>query len=258
MAMFQTTGKEFDRANDLDEIWHEIISFACERGYTSAFYLHLPPAGLAGLEPVLYRGGCELTADYMADQTYLVDPFVMHGLQATEPFLLRDIERHRALSDAERAFRALAQAHGCADGIGLPVFGPTGRSGYLELNMEPGHTMLPDEEAARTHWLAQQAHLRICALVEERASRQRLTPREREILAWLARGKSNDVIGRILGLSPHTIDTYLRRIYEKLGVCDRVSAALRGVAEGHITGIAPRPVTRARLHPRVRAEPQDP
>ncbi len=256
--MFQTTGTEIDRANDLDEVWRTVISVARDRGYTNAFHLHLPPAGLAGSEPVSHFGGCELADRYIALDMLLIDPCVMHGLRATAPFVMREIDKHRELSNAERAYCAIAKAHGCADGLALPLFGPAGRTGYLELNLGRGHEPLPEDAIRAAHWLAQQAHLRICALVEERASRQRLTPSEREILAWLAQGKSNDVIGRILGLSPHTIDTYPRRIYEKLGVCDRVSAALRGVAEGHITGIAPRPVTRARLHPRVRAEPQDP
>lgn len=61
-----------------------------------------------------------------------------------------------------------------------------------------------------------------------------LTPRERDILAWVARGKSNSVIGDVLGISPHTVDTHLRRIYAKLGVSDRISAALAGVGIGLI------------------------
>ena len=61
-----------------------------------------------------------------------------------------------------------------------------------------------------------------------------LSGREMEILDWVARGKSNSVIAEILNLSAGTVDTYLRRIYDKLDVSDRTSAAVRGVGMGLI------------------------
>lgn len=52
-----------------------------------------------------------------------------------------------------------------------------------------------------------------------------LTPREAEVLLWIARGKSNRDIGDILELSPRTVNKHLERIYVKLGVENRASAA---------------------------------
>ena len=61
-----------------------------------------------------------------------------------------------------------------------------------------------------------------------------LTPREAEVLTWIARGKSNSVIADILGVSPHTVDTLVRRIYGKLEVADRTTAAIHGIGAGLI------------------------
>jgi DNA-binding CsgD family transcriptional regulator len=59
-----------------------------------------------------------------------------------------------------------------------------------------------------------------------------LTPREAEVLAWVARGKTNDEIGRILGSRPATVAKHLERIYEKLGVETRTAAAVEALALG--------------------------
>lgn len=56
-----------------------------------------------------------------------------------------------------------------------------------------------------------------------------LTPREREVLAWVAAGKTNRDIGAILGASPRTVEKHLERIYEKLGVETRTAAAMRSI-----------------------------
>jgi DNA-binding NarL/FixJ family response regulator len=52
-----------------------------------------------------------------------------------------------------------------------------------------------------------------------------LTTREGEVLAWLAKGKTNRDIAQILGLSPRTVDKHLEQIYAKLGVENRTAAA---------------------------------
>jgi len=54
-----------------------------------------------------------------------------------------------------------------------------------------------------------------------------LTPREREVLEWVAAGKTSRDIAAILGASPRTIEKHLERIYDKLGVETRTAAAMR-------------------------------
>ncbi|KAA0584436.1 response regulator (plasmid) [Azospirillum oryzae] len=56
-----------------------------------------------------------------------------------------------------------------------------------------------------------------------------LTPREAEVLMWVANGKPNRDIAEILGLSPRTVDKHLEQIYSKLGVENRAAAAAMAV-----------------------------
>ncbi|OZI77990.1 response regulator transcription factor [Bordetella genomosp. 12] len=50
------------------------------------------------------------------------------------------------------------------------------------------------------------------------ASVAALTPREREVLAYLARGQANKVIAIELGISMRTVEAHRARIFRKLGV----------------------------------------
>ena len=44
-----------------------------------------------------------------------------------------------------------------------------------------------------------------------------LTPREREVLQLISNGQSNKEAGRVLGISPRTIEVHRARVMEKLG-----------------------------------------
>jgi transcriptional regulator EpsA len=55
-----------------------------------------------------------------------------------------------------------------------------------------------------------------------------LSAREVEVLRWLREGKSNDEIGRILGLSALTVKNHLQRMYRVLGVSNRAHAVALG------------------------------
>lgn len=70
----------------------------------------------------------------------------------------------------------------------------------------------------------------------------RLTGRELEVLALLARGHKAATIARLAGCSPRTVHRHLSSIYRKLGVPDRLSAVNRA----HLLGLLALPTG----HPR--------
>ena len=53
-----------------------------------------------------------------------------------------------------------------------------------------------------------------------------LSGREVEVLTWVARGKTNSEIGRILEISSRTVSKHLEHIYPKLGVESRTVAVV--------------------------------
>jgi DNA-binding CsgD family transcriptional regulator len=61
---------------------------------------------------------------------------------------------------------------------------------------------------------------------EERRRRHRqLTPRERQVLFWVARGKTNPETAAILSIAPSTVGKHLERVYAKIGVENRTAAS---------------------------------
>lgn len=56
-----------------------------------------------------------------------------------------------------------------------------------------------------------------------------ITPREAEVLLWVAQGKSNGDVAGILGMSEKTVKQHLGNIFSKLGLENRNAAAMRAV-----------------------------
>ncbi|MFD9396987.1 AAA family ATPase [Streptomyces sp. NPDC060000] len=100
--------------------------------------------------------------------------------------------------------------------------GATGSTPMLELTRQ-----LRDE--------ADLLHGIVTPTADESAPKQllpELSGREREISVLVSQGHTNQRIAHTLELSPKTVETYLARIFKKLGVCSRAEvAAMVGRAE---------------------------
>jgi len=64
------------------------------------------------------------------------------------------------------------------------------------------------------------------------AGEKLLTSREEQVVALVADGLSNRNVAAELGLSEHTVKKYLFRIFEKLGISNRVELVLYAVHHG--------------------------
>jgi two-component system, NarL family, response regulator LiaR len=111
-----------------------------------------------------------------------------------------------------------------------------GAAGYLLKDAEPqelaravraahaGEALLDPAVAARL----------VDALAQSAAEEpvERLTPREREVLALIGRGLPNKLIARELELSEKTVKNHVSQVLAKLGVSDRTQAALYAARAG--------------------------
>ncbi|MFE6162607.1 AAA family ATPase [Streptomyces sp. NPDC056486] len=71
-----------------------------------------------------------------------------------------------------------------------------------------------------------------------------LSGREREISVLVSQGHTNQRIAHTLELSPKTVETYLARIFKKLGVCSRAEVAAMVGRAAHLVTQEPVPTAR--------------
>jgi two-component system, NarL family, nitrate/nitrite response regulator NarL len=75
------------------------------------------------------------------------------------------------------------------------------------------------------NWVIEAYRAQAAALVNPR-SQPRLSPKEMAIITCITQGKRNKEIAFQLGTTEQVIKNYLRKIYDKLGVSDRLELAL--------------------------------
>jgi len=92
------------------------------------------------------------------------------------------------------------------------------------VSVSRGDTALAPEVQAG---LAREIHRR-----ERSNGRPELTPRESQVLHLIAEGLSAPDIARQIHLSPTTVKTHLRTLYEKLSVSDRAAAVAEAMRRG--------------------------
>jgi LuxR family transcriptional regulator, quorum-sensing system regulator CciR len=223
----------------LEDVWAALVAFAHGCRARRIAYHHLPPLGAPDAHLVRIENsgfGEVLQAQYLAAREQGIAALANLIQNTVRPVYLDELEHLVELTPKERANINGYRMAGVQHGLGLQVFGPNGRNGIFAIDLEAGVRRLPPDVLASLRWACQVMHLRYCALlVPSLGKPPALSARETEVLTWAARGKSNAAIAEILGISAHTVDAHLRRIYMKLGVFDRISAALRGLGFGLIS-----------------------
>jgi LuxR family transcriptional regulator/LuxR family quorum-sensing system transcriptional regulator CciR len=229
---------EIEAATSAEALWQVCSRYFQGTEVVRVSYLHLPPLGAADARrPQIRAEGFPeaLISTYLEERQYRDNPVMAAAREKLEPVYWEDVIASAELSERERALVETFKAAGLGNGVGVPVYGPNGRDGQWGLGLLSGVRRLEPSVLREFQWVCQLAHLRYCAiLIPTLGPVPKLSEREREVLGWVARGKSNATIGDILGISAHTVDAHMRRICLKLGVSDRISAAVRGIGVGLI------------------------
>jgi DNA-binding NarL/FixJ family response regulator len=112
-----------------------------------------------------------------------------------------------------------------------------GADGYLLKKTPPARLLQAVEEAAAggmpmTPFVARQAITLFKHNLPQVPSSFNLTPREQEVLAFLAQGFSYGKVGENLFISIDTVRNHVRNIYEKLHVNSKAEAVAKAMKQG--------------------------
>lgn len=131
-----------------------------------------------------------------------------------------------------RDFLARLEGLGIDNWVSFALYGPRNRDGYTSMRFSEDPDTFDEGRLQSIHALLTAAHFQICTIMDGGSASVTLSEREREVLEWMGQGKSSSDIATILAISPETVRTYTRRIYDKLQTNDRVTATVRALKLG--------------------------
>ncbi len=141
----------------------------------------------------------------------------------------------RRIKEKRPGIRIVALTSFSDDDKVFPAF-QAGACGYLLKDVTPAELV---ETIRAAHRGEKRLHPRITEKLMDSvsgvgrpATPDALSPREREVLACLGKGMSNQEIGEALFISEKTVKTHVSSILSKLGLSDRTQAALYAVRRG--------------------------
>ena len=224
--------RQIDEAATRDDVLDVLAEFYRARGFRS--FCFVIPMVTKPDQFRLYERGMppEWMRRYLERDFDLIDPVSTAATTRNEVGTLGELLKQLTVNDVGRLFVEEATRMGLTDGLAIPTSGLRHARGFFGVdNVAAEDLAKVDRSLMRA--VAQHAHLRIDRIEEEHgAGIDGLSPREAEILNWVAAGKSNPEIAMILGISEATVGTHLKRLFTKLGVHDRVSAVLAGFKLG--------------------------
>lgn len=206
-------------------------------GFDGAFYLtpvskvRVPDGRLAnhGFTP-------EWEALYRSNY-YAVDPLPELAVRTPEPVVWHRLDRSK-MTGPEAEYLNRLPEWGMEQGVAVAAYGSAARIGIACISRPQSPEVGAHPDTAHLQIVTQTSFLRYCALEDSQVqSPPELSPRELEVLHAIAHGRSKATIAADLQISKDTVDTYVRRLYVKLGVSDRGEAVAQAVAHGLFSSV---------------------
>ena len=204
-------------------------------GFTSMGINGLPPPG-EGSDPVILaeRTPSGFRETYIEERFYSYDHICAHARVSCEPFRYSEAPYRQAESEGHRRFTDALATFGMGRGLIVPI----GRPSNL-----PACVWLAGESPALHQdmlWVIQSVALfaasKAQALSHPRrgTTRGNLTERQREVVRWVAQGKSAWEIGEILNISKRTVDEQAKQAALKLNARTRPQLVVNAIRAGEI------------------------
>lgn len=221
-----------DRFEDVQRAFQELVEPA---GFTSFTCAAATAAGHLDSDGILLSatpaGWLEL---YLEQGYFRADPIMQEMFRSRRPLVWSEAVKGASLSRRRREVLRRAAEFGMRDGLIVPIRESGGNVGFV--NLAGASIRLPKPERDALVLASVFLYQKLCALrAIAGAGRQPLTPREAEILHWVAEGKSDWETGRILAISSKTVNYHIENVKRKFGVSTRTQAVVSAIHRGELT-----------------------
>ena len=230
--------QRIQRLTNYDDICREITSELEWFGFTCVTSWSLPGPGGNPADGVVLNTRPQEYIERYCEKNYVVrDPAVSELRKTLNPFSWSDIRSRRDLTKGERTILDEAREFGARDGFIVPIVTLSGSMAlFSPCGLEPN---LSDRARAAVEIIGVYCHhaLRRSLIQSQRedAVHTPLTPREREIMQWVAVGKTDEEIADILSIGTTTVTSHVENAKQKLDAFRRTYAVVQAIRFGEIT-----------------------
>lgn len=177
-------------------------------------------------------------AYYFENQLEQIDPVTQRIMHSNTPFTWATLEKHFLITPEQKNIMEQGKEAGLNNGIGIPFHGPYGELSAMGIASSEKTIDMNSTSLSIVHLLSVQfytAYMQIAAKQIGPQDQIYLTPREREVILWCIKGKSNGVIADILNISEHGVKFHIQNIMKKLDASSRVTAVVKAIRLGLIS-----------------------
>jgi LuxR family transcriptional regulator, quorum-sensing system regulator BjaR1 len=228
---------DFDRLDSPEQVLTRFSTALSAFGY-SAFLVTGVPEPPQRLEPyILLNGWPRGWSDhYVKSNYYKDDPVAAWARRSINPFEWSEVPYDRVRSPRAAEVMDVAYDFGLKQGFLVPII--RGNGHHACFTMAGERPNLEPRAKRAIHLASMYAHARCASLLglTERTERgpRILSGRERDVLLWVAEGKSSWEIGRIIGVAERTVVHHVDNAMRKLDAVNRTHAVMKAMRSGEI------------------------
>lgn len=207
------------------DIGHALFAVSKRFGFTTALVVDMSKflnrIGPAIVYSALDRAPLEL---FDTQRPFANHPFTLRAQGSDKPFVMSRVKDELRRED-ETWWAGLPPHMKAFDGIVVPVHAEghlAWYSGFAGPAPDLSQRTLSVMSAA-----VHAGYARFLELLDDKTPRSPLTAREAECLRWVAEGKTDNEVGKILEISPRTVRFHINNAKGKLGVATRIQAVAK-------------------------------
>lgn len=226
-------------AKTADDLVRAFAKSLADYGYDRFMYAMMTEDPVHGWHkiPSIARNYPEHWMTFYIEHGYMaIDPLRHIAFRARRPVVWDSVPKLIDLSPVQKKCLFQGIESGLFNGVGVPFHGPYGEVAGIGLATSERSVEVNPTIVSTLALLSNQFHTAYSGMTLSDLAEApiHLTAREKEVLLWCARGKSNWAIGQILHLTEHGVKFHVANCIRKLGADTRIGAVLKAIRFGLI------------------------